>query len=76
MKNITFGWAFTALVVCSGSWTAMAQTPIVKQAVVDTSADTFVIDLAPEGAPNRTAYFMKLAGDQEYDGTAFHRVIK
>jgi len=52
-----------------------AQSPP-KQAVVDTSAGTFVIDLTPETAPNQTAYFMKLAGDGAYDGTVFHRVIK
>jgi len=34
-----------------------AQQPNEKQAVVDTSAGTFVIDLAPDGAPNQTAYF-------------------
>ena len=47
-----------------------------KQAVVETSAGTFVIDLAPESAPNQTAHFMKLASDGAYDGTVFHRVVK
>lgn len=77
MNNITFGRVLAALIVCSCSSTAMAQAPTtLKQAVVDTSAGTFVIDLAPAGAPNQTAYFMKLAADQAYDGTVFHRVIK
>ncbi len=53
-----------------------AQQPNEKQAVVDTSAGTFVIDLAPDGAPNQTAYFMKLAAEGAYDGTTFHRAIK
>src|SRR5207253_1164360 len=53
----------------------LAQTPP-KQAVVETSLGTFVIDLTPEGAPNQTAYFMKTAADGGYDGTIFHRVIK
>ena len=53
----------------------MAQTTP-KQAVIETSAGTFVIDLTPESAPNQTAYFMKLAGEGAYDGTIFHRVIK
>jgi peptidyl-prolyl cis-trans isomerase B (cyclophilin B) len=52
-----------------------AQAPP-KQAVVETSAGTFVIDLAPESAPNQAAHFMKLATDGAYDGTVFHRVIK
>ena len=49
---------------------------IPKQAVIDTSAGTFVIDLTPETAPNQTAYFIKTATDGGYDGTIFHRVIK
>ena len=55
---------------------ALHAQPAPKQAVVDTSAGTFVIDLAPESAPNQTAYFMKLASDGAYDGTIFHRAIK
>jgi Peptidyl-prolyl cis-trans isomerase (rotamase) - cyclophilin family len=47
-----------------------------KQAVVETSVGTFVIDLAPEAAPNQTAHFMKLAADGAYDGTTFHRAVK
>jgi peptidyl-prolyl cis-trans isomerase B (cyclophilin B) len=47
-----------------------------KQAVVETAAGTFVIDLRPDLAPNHVGYFMKLAGDGTYSGTTFHRVIK
>ena len=53
---------------------ARAQTP--QQAVIETSAGTFVIDLAPDAAPNQTAYFMKLAASGAYDGTTFHRAVK
>ena len=42
-----------------------------KQAVVETSAGTFVIDLDPELAPNHVGYFMKLASDGTYNGTIF-----
>ena len=52
-----------------------AQSPP-KQAVIETSAGTFVIDLTPEAAPNQTAYFIKTAADGGYDGTIFHRAIK
>jgi cyclophilin family peptidyl-prolyl cis-trans isomerase len=55
--------------------TVHAQAPP-KQAVVETTAGTFVVDLSPETAPNQTAHFMKLAGDGAYDGTIFHRVVK
>ncbi len=47
-----------------------------KQAVVNTSAGSFVIDLKPELAPNHVGYFMKLAGEGAYNGTAFHRIIR
>jgi peptidyl-prolyl cis-trans isomerase B (cyclophilin B) len=46
-----------------------------KQAVVETSSGTFVIDLRPDLAPNHVGYFMKLAKEGAYKGTIFHRVI-
>ena len=47
-----------------------------KQAVVNTSAGTFVIDLRPDLAPNHVAHFTKLARAGAYAGTIFHRVIR
>ena len=47
-----------------------------KQAVVNTTAGTIVIDLRPDLAPNHVGYFMKLAREHGYDGTTFHRVIR
>jgi peptidyl-prolyl cis-trans isomerase B (cyclophilin B) len=47
-----------------------------KQAVVNTTAGTIVIDLKPDLAPNHVGYFMKLAREHAYDGTTFHRVIR
>ena len=52
-----------------------AQAPP-KQAVVETSAGTFVLDLDPAAAPNQAAYFMTLVAAHAYDGTTFHRAIK
>src|SRR5512134_3703973 len=46
-----------------------------KQAVVNTAAGTFVIDLRPDLAPNHVGYFIRLAREGAYDGTVFHRVI-
>ncbi len=46
-----------------------------KQAVVTTSAGTFVIDLRSDLAPNHVAYFIKQANGGGYTGTIFHRVI-
>ena len=68
-------WVLVPYVVSGLGWTVAAQASP-KQAVVETSVGTFVIDLAPESAPNQTAYFTKLATDGAYDGTAFHRVVK
>lgn len=45
-----------------------------KQAVVETSLGTFVIELLPDAAPNHVALFMKLARDGAYNKTIFHRV--
>jgi peptidyl-prolyl cis-trans isomerase B (cyclophilin B) len=67
--------ALVVLIAVAAPNLALAQTPA-KQAVIETSAGTFVIDLAPEAAPNQTAWFMKLAGEGAYDGTIFHRVVK
>lgn len=47
-----------------------------KQAVVETSAGSFIIDLRPDLAPNHVGYFIKLATDNAYAGTTFHRVIR
>ena len=46
-----------------------------KQAVVDTSMGSFIVDLRPDLAPNHVGYFMKLAREGAYNGTIFHRVI-
>jgi peptidyl-prolyl cis-trans isomerase B (cyclophilin B) len=50
--------------------------PTPKQAVVETSAGTFIIDLAPEQAPLTTSYFMKTAAAGGLNGTIFHKMIK
>jgi peptidyl-prolyl cis-trans isomerase B (cyclophilin B) len=47
-----------------------------KQAVLDTSMGTVVIDLRPDLAPNHVGYLMKLAAEKAYDGTIVHRVIR
>ena len=47
-----------------------------KQAVLETTAGRFVIDLLPVSAPNHVAYFIKLAEEGAYTGTTFHRVVK
>jgi peptidyl-prolyl cis-trans isomerase B (cyclophilin B) len=47
-----------------------------KQAVVNTTAGTIVIDLRPDLAPNHVGYFMKLAREGAFDGTIFHRVVR
>src|SRR5688572_30569487 len=47
-----------------------------KQAVVNTTLGTVVIDLRPDLAPNHVGYFIKLAREGAYKGTTFHRVIR
>jgi peptidyl-prolyl cis-trans isomerase B (cyclophilin B) len=58
------------------SWHASHAQSAAKQAVVETSAGTFIIDLTPETAPNHVAYFTRLAQEGAYEGTIFHRVVK
>jgi peptidyl-prolyl cis-trans isomerase B (cyclophilin B) len=70
-----FSRTFDAPVASGFSRTLVAQTPP-QQAVVETTAGTFVIDLTPDTAPNYIAHFMKLAGEGAYNGTTFHRMVK
>jgi peptidyl-prolyl cis-trans isomerase B (cyclophilin B) len=68
MMSILLAWMAAAL---------FAQQPAApKQAVVETTLGTFILDLSPEAAPNQTAYFIKTAQEGGYDGTSFHRVVK
>ena len=75
MRGATYLVIALTYVVSGFSRTVVAQAPP-KQAVVETSVGTFVIDLAPEAAPNQTAHFMKLVADGAYDRTTFHRAVK
>lgn len=55
--------------------TLHSQTPA-KQAVLETSAGTIVLDLLADKAPNHVALFVKTAQSGGYDGTTFFRMIK
>jgi peptidyl-prolyl cis-trans isomerase B (cyclophilin B) len=46
-----------------------------KQAVIDTTRGTFVVELLPDAAPNHVGYFIKLAREGAYNHTTFHRAI-
>jgi peptidyl-prolyl cis-trans isomerase B (cyclophilin B) len=46
-----------------------------KQAVLETTYGTIVLDLLPEAAPTHVAHFITRVREGAYDGTAFHRVI-
>ena len=46
-----------------------------KQAVLETTLGTIVIDLLAAAAPNHVAHFVTRAREGAYDGTIFHRVI-
>jgi cyclophilin family peptidyl-prolyl cis-trans isomerase len=73
---VRIGFAILVIMAPLNRGPAYAQAAPPKQAVVETSAGTFVIDLTPESAPNQVAHFTKLAAEGGYDGTAFHRVVK
>jgi cyclophilin family peptidyl-prolyl cis-trans isomerase len=46
-----------------------------KQAVIQTSMGTIVLELLADAAPNHVAHFIARAGEGAYNGTVFHRVI-
>ena len=69
MTTILLAWLLGLLQAASP---AVAPT----QAVVDTTAGTFVIDLDSAAAPLTTAYFMKTAASGGFNGTIFHKMIK
>ena len=46
-----------------------------KQAVLETTYGTIVLDLLAQAAPNHVAHFITRAREGAYDGTTFHRVI-
>jgi peptidyl-prolyl cis-trans isomerase B (cyclophilin B) len=46
-----------------------------KQAVLETTHGTLVLDLLADAAPNHVAHFITRAREGAYDGTTFHRVI-
>jgi peptidyl-prolyl cis-trans isomerase B (cyclophilin B) len=46
-----------------------------KQAVLDTTEGTIVLDLLGDAAPNHVAHFIARAREGAYNGTTFHRVI-
>jgi peptidyl-prolyl cis-trans isomerase B (cyclophilin B) len=82
-------WLFLTLLLLQGARSAAPPAPPAppvnpytpaqmkgKQAVVDTDAGTFVIQLLPDAAPNHVGQFMKRAADAAYAGTIFHRVVR
>jgi peptidyl-prolyl cis-trans isomerase B (cyclophilin B) len=46
-----------------------------KQAVLETTEGTIVLDLLAHAAPNHVAHFITRAREGAYNGTIFHRVI-
>lgn len=47
-----------------------------KQAVIETSLGTMILDLKEDAAPGYTAYFIRQARLGNYDGTTFHTMVK
>jgi len=62
-----------AVTILLASAPAFGQT---KQAVLDTTAGTIVMDLLADKAPNHVAHFIKTAESGGYDATTFFRMIK
>jgi peptidyl-prolyl cis-trans isomerase B (cyclophilin B) len=46
-----------------------------KQAVLETTYGTIVLDLLPDAAPTHVAHFITRVREGAYDGTTFHRAV-
>ena len=71
-------WSTAALMLAvSVCWTssALAQSRTIEVAVIDTDHGEMVIQFWDDVAPKTVENFKKLAGDEFYNGTAFHRII-
>ncbi|MBM3809272.1 MAG: peptidylprolyl isomerase [Acidimicrobiia bacterium] len=70
--------AILAMLLCPAGAAAQPQPGEAtgKQAVLDTSAGTIVLDLLSSKAPTHVALFIKTAESGQYDGTTFFRMIK
>lgn len=75
MRRVTLVLAAMAVAVSGFSRTVSGQV-VPRQAVIETSAGTFIVDLAPDAAPATVAYFTTQAQAGAYDGTTFHRMVK
>lgn len=64
------------LSTCAVPGRAHAQATPGRQAVVDTTAGMFVLDLLPDEAPDTVAFFMKTAQAGGYDHTVFHKAVR
>lgn len=74
-----------ALLLSTAPLTAQEQEPFVtpltldemrdKQAVVETTEGTFVVDLLPDAAPNHVGLFLNMVEEGTYDGTSFHGMV-
>lgn len=78
MKTLAAG-ALVALIQSPGAFFTTdlsVEEMASKQAVVETTMGSFVIEFLPQVAPHHVGYFQKLASEGAYDGTTFHRVIQ
>ena len=69
----TVGAWLTAIALCSGASSALAQEP--ARVKFSTSAGAFVVEVYPDKAPKTVENFLQYVKDKHYDGTIFHRVI-
>src|SRR5215213_9669164 len=84
MRDVMLGRIAIALLLCGSplfasfgsNTTTAAQGSQAKQAVIETTAGTIVMDLLADKAPAHVALFVKTAESGGYDGTTFFRMIK
>ena len=74
LQRLSVAAMMLAVSVC---WThsAIAQSRTIEVAVIETDHGEMVIQFWDDVAPETVENFKKLAGDEFYDNTAFHRII-
>ena len=77
MIAITFGCSFamSQSVFAQSGARAPSSTRTVEVAVIETDHGEMLIEMWPEVAPKTVENFKKLAGEEFYNGQAFHRII-
>lgn len=75
IKTLTMAVVVLSLLGLAKKETKVTTKTPAKEAVIETKMGKIVIEFLPKVAPKTVENFLKLAGENFYNGTTFHRVI-